>query len=72
MTIAVKWGETKFPTLSHHADKFGCDRFCGIVDVKLSIFQATSWLLDLVGGAHLTWIITLLSFGAIGYVKVQI
>ena len=33
----------KFPTLNHHTDKFGCDRFCGSVDIKFSIFQATTW-----------------------------
>ena len=52
-------------TRSHHPAKFGCHRFCESVDIKFSFFQETTWSRGLVGGVHLTWVTTLLSFGAI-------
>ena len=72
LRITVKSGGTKFPTLSYHPDKFGCHRFCGSVDIKFSVFQATTWQHDLVDGVQLTWVTTLPRFGAMGDVKVQI
>ena len=34
MRITVKSGGTKFPTLSQHPAKFGCQKYCASVDVK--------------------------------------